>query len=94
MEDLIDVGAVARILGFSPYAVRGMAKRGALPAYKIGGQWRFKPTEIAAWVDDQQPEPERPIPPSPVGPIPLPLPRRQPAPDPRQAVRDARRTAA
>lgn len=94
MEDMIGVGAVARILGFSPYAVRGMAKRGALPAYKIGGQWRFKPAEIAAWVDDQQREPVHPIPSDLVGPISIPLPRKRPAPDPRQAVRDARRTAA
>ena len=28
-----------------------MAQRGELPAFKVGGQWRFRRSDLDAWID-------------------------------------------
>ena len=28
-----------------------MAQKGKLPAFKVGGQWRFRRTDLDAWID-------------------------------------------
>lgn len=40
------VADVAKLLDFHPQYVRYMAKKGAIPAVKIGGQWRFSEKEL------------------------------------------------
>ena len=44
---------VANYLRLKPNTVREMARRGDIPVYKVGRLWRFKPTDIRAWVDAQ-----------------------------------------
>jgi excisionase family DNA binding protein len=51
---LLNAREVAALLGFDVITVRDMARRGKLPAFKIAGQWRFDPGEIADWVEAQR----------------------------------------
>lgn len=41
-ERWVDVKTVAEHLGKKPYTVRELAKAGAIPATKLGSEWRFK----------------------------------------------------
>ena len=49
-EPLWTVEEVARYLRLSPGTVRAMARRGELPARKIGRVWRFAPKVVKAFV--------------------------------------------
>ncbi len=44
---LFTVSEVADFLHLSEHAVRAMAREGRLPAYKVGGLWRFDLAVIA-----------------------------------------------
>lgn len=41
---------VARILSISEYTVREYARRGIIPARKIGNMWRFTETDVMNWL--------------------------------------------
>ncbi len=45
-EPLWTVDEVASYFRLEPQTVRAMARRGELPAIKIGRQWRFKAADI------------------------------------------------
>jgi excisionase family DNA binding protein len=51
LSPLADPKEVAGLLRVSTQTVRRKAKSGALPAYRIGGRYRFKLGEILAWRD-------------------------------------------
>lgn len=34
--------------------VYSMAQKGLLPAFKVGGQWRFKRADLDQWIEDQK----------------------------------------
>lgn len=51
MDELWDVKAVARYLRLTERTVYEKARRGALPALRVGGRWRFRPRDIEAWLD-------------------------------------------
>jgi excisionase family DNA binding protein len=53
-EPLLTTAAVAKWLGISTRAVCLWAECKAIPALKIGRQWRFRPEEVQAWI--QSPE--------------------------------------
>ena len=40
------VEEVARALKFDPYTIRRLVREKKIPAFKIGGQWRFKKDDI------------------------------------------------
>ena len=40
------VEEVARALKFDPYTIRRLVREKKIPAFKIGGQWRFKKYDI------------------------------------------------
>ena len=44
---------LARFLRVSPDEVSSWARKGKIPAYKEGRQWRFKRSEIKKWVKKQ-----------------------------------------
>ncbi len=49
---------VASILGLSTYTVRAYARKGILPAYKVGNSWRFSRASLKEWVEsDRKHEP-------------------------------------
>jgi len=48
-EKLLKIGEVSRFLGISQEAVKGLVKKGELPAYKVGGTFlRFRREQIEA----------------------------------------------
>jgi excisionase family DNA binding protein len=44
------VEEVAEALKLHPYTIRRLSREGKIPAFKFGGQWRFRKSEIEAWV--------------------------------------------
>lgn len=56
LSDILVPEQVADILKVPVKRVIRLAKRGEIPAKKIGrGEWRFKGTEILKWFEDWQP---------------------------------------
>lgn len=51
--DVYTVGEVAKALKLHPYTIRRLCREGKIPAFKFGGQWRFKKSGIAAWMEKQ-----------------------------------------
>jgi excisionase family DNA binding protein len=50
-EPLLNDGQAALFLGgLHPKTVQRMARRGELPAYHIGKFWRYKASELTAWL--------------------------------------------
>jgi excisionase family DNA binding protein len=50
-EPLLTVGEVARYLRLEPETVRAMARRGELPALKVGRVWRFNKSLLKETVE-------------------------------------------
>lgn len=48
-NDILNAQQAAQLLGAHVETVRRMARRGALPAYKIGKDWRFRKNALLAW---------------------------------------------
>jgi len=49
MSDLVEtytVEEVAHALKVHPYTVRRLSREGKIPAFKFGGQWRYKKEDI------------------------------------------------
>jgi excisionase family DNA binding protein len=42
LEQAYTVEEVAKALKLHPYTVRRLSREGKIPAFKFGGQWRFK----------------------------------------------------
>lgn len=40
---------VADLIGLSPLTVKRMARKGTLPAVKVGRCWEFPPPKVRAW---------------------------------------------
>lgn len=49
-QDILTTEEAAELLRLSPYAVRDMARRGLLPARKVGKGWRFYKPDLVSWV--------------------------------------------
>ena len=49
---LLTVDEVARILRLKPETIRSMARRGDLPAIKLGRVWRFRSSSITQMLED------------------------------------------
>jgi excisionase family DNA binding protein len=45
-----DVEAAEFLGGLHPKTVQRMARRGQLPAYRVGRYWRFKASELTSWL--------------------------------------------
>ena len=48
---LLTVAQVARLLSRKPWSVYQAAKRGDIPAHKIGRSVRFRPDDIASFIE-------------------------------------------
>lgn len=44
------VDEVAKALKLNPYTVRRLVREGKIPAFKIGGQWRFRKEGIDRFI--------------------------------------------
>jgi excisionase family DNA binding protein len=50
-EPLIDELEAAQFLGgLHPKTVQRLARRGGIPAYRVGRYWRFRASELSAWL--------------------------------------------
>ncbi|MBW2045613.1 MAG: helix-turn-helix domain-containing protein [Deltaproteobacteria bacterium] len=47
------VEEVSEYLRIHPYTVRRLCREGKIPAFKVGGQWRFDIKEIEEWRKNQ-----------------------------------------
>ncbi len=52
-DTLLNVQQVAEYLQLNLSTVYQWAQQGRLPAIKLGGRWRFRRTDIEAWLDAQ-----------------------------------------
>ena len=52
-EALIDNVAAAQLLGIHPKSLQRMARRGEIPAVKVGRYWRFRASQLDSWVQSQ-----------------------------------------
>ena len=59
VEPFVDGHAVAEFLGVSYKFLERHAEAKGLPRRKIGGRWRYRLSEVSAWVDaGMEPTPE------------------------------------
>lgn len=61
---MLTIDEVHGRLKISVSTIRRLVRAGKLPAYLVGGQLRFKPAEVTAYVDRQRVEVEGLPPPS------------------------------
>ena len=50
-DDILTIPEVASLLKVAEKTVYGLAQKGDLPAFKVGGQWRFRRTAIDTWIE-------------------------------------------
>jgi excisionase family DNA binding protein len=53
-ERLLSSQELAQLTGFDVGWVYGQVEAGKIPHYKVGKYLRFKPSEIAAWLEAQR----------------------------------------
>jgi predicted DNA-binding transcriptional regulator AlpA len=53
LERMLDITEVGEILKMGPSWVHRETRRGNLPGKLIGNKYRFKPSELQAWIDAQ-----------------------------------------
>ena len=52
MEQLVEAYTaeeIAKYLKLHPYTIRRLAREKKIPAFRVGGQWRFRKDEIDNW---------------------------------------------
>ncbi len=49
-DEILTVHEVAALLKVGGKTTYTMAQAGQLPGFKVGGQWRFRRTDIDAWI--------------------------------------------
>ena len=52
-KSCLSISEVAKYLGLPVSTVYRLVKRGAIPGFKVGGQWRFTRENLEAWIVDQ-----------------------------------------
>ncbi len=53
-DEILTLPEVAQLLKVAEKTVYSMAQKGLLPAFKVGGQWRFKRADLDQWIEDQK----------------------------------------
>jgi excisionase family DNA binding protein len=53
-SEVFSITEVAAFLGAHEQTVRRLARRGAIPAFKVGKDWRFRKEAILRWSEEQQ----------------------------------------
>jgi excisionase family DNA binding protein len=49
-KDILDVEGAAAVLGVSTRTVYNLARKGEIPAMRVGREWRFARQNLIAWV--------------------------------------------
>jgi len=53
VDEILTIPELAALLKVGEKTAYTMAQRGELPGFKVRGQWRFRRTDIEAWIDGQ-----------------------------------------
>lgn len=53
-DEVLTIREVAEYLKVNEKTVYGLAQQSRLPAFKVGGQWRFRRGDIQSWIEDQK----------------------------------------
>ena len=53
-DEILTLPEVALLLKVAEKTVYSMAQKGQLPAFKVGGQWRFKRVDIDLWIEQRK----------------------------------------
>ena len=53
-DEILTLPEVALLLKVAEKTVYTMAQKTQLPAFKVGGQWRFKRIDIDRWIERQK----------------------------------------
>lgn len=59
-DEVLSAQEAAKLLGAHVETIRRMARKGAIPAYKIGKDWRFRKTALLSW-SETNPATKKPI---------------------------------
>ncbi len=51
---LLTLSEAATLLQVSTRTLQRMIRNGKLPAFKVGGQWRLRETQLRQWVEDKE----------------------------------------
>ena len=52
-DEILTISEVAELLKIAEKTVYGLAQRGDIPAFKVGGQWRFSRGAIHSWIEER-----------------------------------------
>ena len=53
-EEIFTIREVASYLKLAEKTSYRLASEGMLPGFKVGGSWRFRKSEIDAWIKEQE----------------------------------------
>ena len=56
MKTLIETltpNEISKILRIHPFTVTRLAREGKLPAFKVGGVWRFRKDQFERWIQER-----------------------------------------
>lgn len=53
-DEILTLPEVAQLLKVAEKTVYSMAQKGQLPAFKVGGQWRFKRVDLDQWIEQRK----------------------------------------
>jgi len=53
-DEVLTIKEVAALLRIADKTAYVMAQRGELPGFKVGGQWRFKRSDIDDWIEERK----------------------------------------
>lgn len=53
-NEILTLKEVAEYLKLAEKTAYRLAAEGKLPGFKVGGSWRFKQQDVAAWIEDQK----------------------------------------
>ncbi len=56
-SDVVDARKAGELLGLHEVTVRRLARENKIPAFKVGGVWRFNRTSIHLWAESQVSQP-------------------------------------
>ena len=49
-DDILTISDVANLFKVTEKTLYGLAQKGDLPGFKVGGQWRFQRAAIESWI--------------------------------------------
>ncbi len=53
-DEILTLSEVALLLKVAEKTVYSMAQKNQLPAFKVGGQWRFQRVDLDRWIEGQK----------------------------------------